>query len=379
MNQFWSKSYLDFALFDFSSVATRKYWSTKFLHPIIPLFWTVMVSMMTGLNCITTVSSVNLQGYGLSDDSLDRFKFVFPNYTMTPRSASACIRSGSEYHYPCGPLGNSCDSEYHLEIFCRHISTGYELEKSFSFNDGSWSSGHGGIGFGDGDDATQITTSAKSVMMRKTFFCSGYIRYHQSHSEHWLRWWFCRVSEWNGNSPRQHRCRRRSSGLRCSRCQFAWSQHVWWRKSGFIFIDNDHLKMALVQGINVLAVEVHNASATSNDLSSIPFLSFWNAYTPDLHFLPLQHGSLLRLMNTSMPILNWAAAENLWFCLLPEALLLTARHSRRWHLTILMVVRMMEVQAGVLIHLHGNKQWQFQLLFRIRDSAGIFSCSRILY
>lgn len=37
-----------------------------------------------------------------------------------------------------------------------------------SFNDGSWSSGNGGIGFGDGDDNTTISATV-SVMMRKTF------------------------------------------------------------------------------------------------------------------------------------------------------------------------------------------------------------------
>lgn len=38
-----------------------------------------------------------------------------------------------------------------------------------AFNDASWATGNGGIGFGDGDYATVIPTNSVSIYMRKTF------------------------------------------------------------------------------------------------------------------------------------------------------------------------------------------------------------------
>ncbi|HNP48463.1 MAG TPA: CotH kinase family protein [Bacteroidia bacterium] len=218
-------------------------------------------------------SSVNLQGYGLSDDSLDRFKFVFPNYTMTPGQRLLVFAADQNITTLADHWETAVTASTTWKYFVGTSQPDTNW-RNLSFNDGSWSSGHGGIGFGDGDDATQITTSAKSVMMRKTFFVpdtSDIIKaiLNIDYDDGFVAYL---------NGMEIARANIGAAGDRPVYDALAASSHeanmYGGGRADSFFIDNDHLKMALVQGINVLAVEVHNASATSNDLSSIPFLSF---------------------------------------------------------------------------------------------------------
>ncbi len=133
------------------------------------------------------------------------------------------------------------------------------------FNDGSWLQGPTGIGYGDGDDATELTDmrdSYLSVFMRRTFMVAepqlvvslgldltyddGFAAYLNG------------VEVWRENL---------TSG------------------AAYDTAANDAIEptpalkdlggfLALLQsGVNVLAIEVHNAGLTSSDLSMIPALA----------------------------------------------------------------------------------------------------------
>ena len=112
-------------------------------------------------------SSVNLQGYGLTDDITKPFRFTFPSFSLGSGKRVLVFASDSTSnvivdHYEMAVNGLS---SFKYKSGSASLDTNW---RNNSFNDGSWSSGNGGIGFGDGDDNTTISATV-SVMMRKTF------------------------------------------------------------------------------------------------------------------------------------------------------------------------------------------------------------------
>lgn len=217
-------------------------------------------------------SSVNLNGFGLTDDPSKPFRFKFPSYTLSAGGkvivfASDVTNEVIAHHWEMAvdaasswkyaPGSSSLDSNW----------------RNLSFTASGWSSGNAGIGFGDGDDATTISIGA-SVMMRKTFtipdtsqilkgvlmmdYDDGFVAYL--------------------NGVEIARANLGQDGYRPLWNQLANSSHEALRYQGLpidsFFIDRALLKSIIRPGTNVLAVEVHNTPANNNDLSSIPYLFF---------------------------------------------------------------------------------------------------------
>ncbi|MBK8584957.1 MAG: lamin tail domain-containing protein [Bacteroidetes bacterium] len=112
-------------------------------------------------------STVNLQGYGLTDDITKPFRFTFPSFNLASGRRVLIFASDStsnvivdHYEMPVNGLGS-----WKYKPGSAGLDTNW---RNLSFNDGSWSSGNGGVGYGDGDDNTTISATV-SVMMRKTF------------------------------------------------------------------------------------------------------------------------------------------------------------------------------------------------------------------
>lgn len=216
--------------------------------------------------------TVNLAGYGLSDDYRKPYQFTFPNVSLTNGKRILVFASDSNStmvvdHWEMGV--NALSS-------WKYVSGSSTLDTNWrnnSFNDASWSTGNGGIGFGDGDDNTVIPVGT-SVMMRKSFnvpdtanilkavfmmdYDDGFVAYL--------------------NGVEIARANMGAKGTRPSWNTLASSSHEALMYQGqqpdSFFIDPVFLKSILRQGSNVLAVQTHNVSSTSTDLSSIPYLFF---------------------------------------------------------------------------------------------------------
>lgn len=137
---------------------------------------------------------------------------------------------------------------------------------TLSFDDSSWSTGMGGIGYGDNDDSTIVASGP--VYMRHVFnvidpnvwpilrfamdFDDGYVAYLNG----------VEIS-------------RRNLGVQGSNVPFntnATAQH-----EAVLYLngvpENDTVPSSLLQqGLNVLAIQTHNQSPNSSDLSARPFL-----------------------------------------------------------------------------------------------------------
>ena len=133
--------------------------------------------------------------------------------------------------------------------------------RNTGFDDGAWESGQGGIGYGDNDDLTEID-ACNSVCIRKSVTVGD--------SSTWAAAWLyidyddAFVAYLNGTEIA------RSAGFADAfpdYLQLSSAQHEAGEREGFS-IGTEVLGQCLLSGDNVLAVQVHNATATSSDLSS---------------------------------------------------------------------------------------------------------------
>ena len=218
-------------------------------------------------------SSVNLLGYGLSDDPSKPFAFRFPSYILDDGDYVIVFANDVSNTLPVNHWETAVKSSTSWRYFAG-ISQPDTNWRNNSFDDSDWSTGNGGIGFGDGDDQKSISSGSKSVMMRKEFnvadttiilkaifnidYDDGFVAYLNGYE----------IARANLGVP----------GDRPKFNDLAISAHEAVMYQGMdpdsFFIDPGYLKTILRQGSNVLAVEVHNQLSNSNDLSCIPFLTF---------------------------------------------------------------------------------------------------------
>lgn len=140
-----------------------------------------------------------------------------------------------------------------------------------TFDDGSWAKGPGGIGYGDGDDATIIMPVA-SVYLRRTFtvtnlnaiaslllfvdFDDGFVAYLNGKE----------IARANIGTPGT----RPTFNQYANNCDYEAQLPTGGTPARFALTQLQ--KGYLQAGENVLAVQVHNCNATSSDLSSTTFL-----------------------------------------------------------------------------------------------------------
>ncbi|MGE5394576.1 MAG: lamin tail domain-containing protein [Candidatus Saccharibacteria bacterium] len=220
----------------------------------------------------TSSSSTNLSGYYLSDDSLNLEKWPIPSYQMAPSGYLTIFASGKNRITPPGtyhwesPVLNSHTFDYIVPT----ASTPATWMKTDYIPVG-WAQGKAGFGFGDNDDATVVPLSAVAVYIRKSFTIPA--GYHYKDVDFQLDYDDGFVAYLNGKEI----ARNLINGTPTWN-SFASGSHEALLYSGAkpekIQLDTALIRSLLVEGTNVLAIEVHNNTSTSTDLSLIPFFSF---------------------------------------------------------------------------------------------------------
>ena len=116
----------------------------------------------------TSAVPEDLTGFMLSDNLQQPDKFIFPAFTLNGHEhviVFASDRNKTEYGGQWETAVYASDSWKYLANFSAPPDTNW---RTLSFNANAWSSGTGGIGYGDGDDATTISPCV-SLYMRKVF------------------------------------------------------------------------------------------------------------------------------------------------------------------------------------------------------------------
>lgn len=217
-------------------------------------------------------SSVSLNGYGLTDDPTKPYLFRFPDISIPAQSRILVFAADTTV----------TDVNSHWETAINSNSTwNYRANttappdtnwRNLSFSS-TWSSGTGGIGFGDNDDGTTVSTCV-SIYSRKTFsvpdiskikgavlnidFDDGFVAYINGVEIARMNMGTAGVRPaWNALALAAHEAKMYSGGVPDS-----------------IYLDKALLMSVLQNGTNVLALEVHNQTATNSDLTCRPWLSF---------------------------------------------------------------------------------------------------------
>jgi len=216
------------------------------------------------------ISPVNLQNYGLSDLADEPFQWTFPSKTIESDERLLIFASGKNRKPSFDHWEMAVDAGFAWKYF---VGTSEPPENwtAYNFNAALWEVGNGGIGYGDDDDLT-IIPSTISLYMRHVFsildtskidaciFCMDYDDGF--------------VAYFNGVEI----ARRNVSGNPPFYYTTADADHEAQMYQGeqpeYFTIPMTLIRSAMRVGNNVLAVQTHNISSGSSDLSAIPFLFF---------------------------------------------------------------------------------------------------------
>ncbi len=225
-------------------------------------------------------TTINLSGYSLTDDATKPLLFQFPDISLAPQSYLLVFAADTNMTDVNSHWETAVNSNSNWSYRANTSSPPDTNWRNLSFT-GNWSSGTGGIGFGDGDDGTLVSTCV-SVYSRKTFsiidtskiraailnvdYDDAFVAYLNG----------VEIARANIGSP----------GLRPAWNALASAAHEAAMYQGgnpdSFYLGRNFLMPLLKNGINVLALEVHNQSTTNSDLTCRSWLSF--QVTNDVNF-----------------------------------------------------------------------------------------------
>ena len=212
---------------------------------------------------------LNLSGFGLSDDTEDFHKWIFPDMNINPNDFIVVLASEKNRTDIINDWDAIIDWGDTWSFFpgtSSPISEWYHPQTDIS----SWSTGSSGFGYGDGDDNTNIP-QAISVYVRKDFIiedASTIVKalFHLDYDDGY-------VAYLNGIEFSRRNLGAPGSPVYYNTTTTALHEAEIY-SGGFpeqIIIDLD--QYPLIDGLNTLAIEVHNYNSNSSDLSCIPFLT----------------------------------------------------------------------------------------------------------
>ena len=212
-------------------------------------------------------AAVSIDGWFISDDLDELDKWVFPNITLAPDKyllVWASKKDRSSLAYPRTLINQG-------DVF-KYLTPSSEPNSnwnSLSFDDSTWAESSSGFGYGDGDDATVLPNSTRSVYLRKVFeiadisevsslildidYDDGFVAYINGIE-------VARANingvppPFNSGTLQDHEAQLYSGGI----------------PERFLITDFSSI---LNPGENILTIQAHNVSSNSSDLTIIPFLS----------------------------------------------------------------------------------------------------------
>lgn len=213
-------------------------------------------------------SAVNLGGYRLGDGTFNN-AWALPATTLAPGERVLVFASGKNR----GNAGTG-NSVHHWETIINESEswryfTGTSQPPanwaSLAFNVAAWPEGAGGLGYGDDDDATIVPTGALSVYFRRNFSVADAsliksmalsIDYDDAF-----------VAYLNGQEiARSGNISGTPTNTTLAEADHEAAMYTGGNPEAFVF-DEALVSSLLLPGNNVLAVEIHNVSDQSSDLS----------------------------------------------------------------------------------------------------------------
>jgi hypothetical protein len=223
-------------------------------------------------------TEISLSDYYLSESKKNLLKWQFPEMKLEPNQTLLVYASGKDRLQTPLYWNTIIDIGQSWKYFIPS-SEPSSLWKTYGFSETGWSTGASGIGFGDGDDNTVIATGKMSVFMRKKFTVTNL----QDLKSLWLHIDYDDgfVAYLNGTEICRAGLGTAGSEVKFDVAAVSHEAKIYtggspdgYNISEFIYLLNEK--------DNVLAIQVHNASTGSSDLSAIPFLSVGYANPVDI-------------------------------------------------------------------------------------------------
>jgi len=212
---------------------------------------------------------VNLENWTITDDKTKPQKWVFPAIDIAPKDFFTFFASGKDRNtlLTYRTILQEGDA-------CKYLipnATTPSNWRTIDFDDTNWNGGKTGVGYGDGDDNTVVPYRTRSVFVRQTFTVTDLskieeIIFHADYDDGFAAYIngieIARGNITGGAFPPY------SAGVINDREAELYKGIV---PPKFTL---KNVMELLVEGENVLAVQVHNVNTNSSDLTIIPFLSF---------------------------------------------------------------------------------------------------------
>jgi hypothetical protein len=215
-------------------------------------------------------TAVDLTGWGLSDDPLNPQRWVFPPSQILPGQYLLVYASGEDRRafinerITVSTIGNAWR---YLEP-TSEPTTNWRLP---NFDDSAWLEGPAGFGRGDGDEETVL--QADTIFLRKSFDLNQTtidslvtLNFHLDYDDGFALFL-------NGVELDRKNLDFRFSLTRFDEFASASHEARLYRQMPISGIRLDNPSDYLVAGKNTVAIQVHNESSTSPDLSMIPFIT----------------------------------------------------------------------------------------------------------
>lgn len=216
-----------------------------------------------------SATSQNLQGLYLSDSKSSLDKWAFPPITISPNGFATILANGKGITNVVNHYESPIDHQSQWSYFIPNAAVPNWYTSTFDAT--SWSIGKMSVGYGDGDDSTTIIGPVTTVYARINFNVSNFNDIVKTYLDIDYDDGF--VAYLNGVEIAR-------DGLAGNPPLFdeLAADHESQLYQGGNLTSYD-LDMSLIgnllqNGNNVLAVEIHNSSTTSSDLTCRPFLTF---------------------------------------------------------------------------------------------------------
>ncbi|MBA2320451.1 MAG: lamin tail domain-containing protein, partial [Deltaproteobacteria bacterium] len=216
----------------------------------------------------TGTEAVDLAGWGLTDDPEDGPKWTFPSVLIQPGGFVVAYASDKDWSQVVGSWDTRVDQGDTWRYF--EVSSFLSPEwKNAGFDDSAWPSAPSGFGFGDADDATEVGAHVLYVRTTVTLTAEEAadleaVYLHVDYDDSFVAYLDgVEIAREGIGFP----------GTPPSWDALADSEHEGLMYQGFQPMPYSVPITALHEGDNVLALEVHDRTLTSSDLSLVPFLS----------------------------------------------------------------------------------------------------------
>ncbi|MCB0748830.1 MAG: CotH kinase family protein, partial [Ignavibacteriae bacterium] len=242
--------------------------------------------------------SIDLEGFSLSDKKSNLQKWVFPTILLDPEEFLLINASGRDLKTSGSSWQTIIDKNQVWKYFLgiKEPPIGW---KDIAFNDMGWNVGFSGFGYGDGDDQTQIDP-VKSIYLRKNFTISdiesiSVLMFNIDYDDGF-------VAFINGQEIARSNLGAVGEFIPFNKsADNAYEANLYQNKKLESFFVYD-VSQLLINGNNVLTIQVNNYGENSSDLSAIPFLTLGNKASSEENYIANEVKSLLPTLHTNFSI-----------------------------------------------------------------------------